>query len=57
MHRLCVTILASLCLAAVLSGPDGALDWIEHGGAIVYDDRTIELVEPAPLRVDRLARL
>jgi thiamine biosynthesis lipoprotein len=43
--------------AAVLSGPDGALEWIEHGGVLVYDDHTIERVEPTPLRVDRLARL
>jgi thiamine biosynthesis lipoprotein len=43
--------------AAVLSGPDGALDWIAGGGVIVYDDRSAKVVEPLPLRVDGLARL
>ena len=24
--------------AAVLSGPDGAADWLPHGGVLVFDD-------------------
>jgi FAD:protein FMN transferase len=36
----------ALSKAALLSGPDGALDWLSHGGAVVYDDGTIGVVQP-----------
>jgi thiamine biosynthesis lipoprotein len=29
--------------AAVLSGPDGALHWLPHGGAVVYDNGTVSV--------------
>jgi FAD:protein FMN transferase len=32
--------------AAVLSGPDEARSWLVHGGVIVFDDRSHEVVEP-----------
>jgi hypothetical protein len=31
--------------AAVLSGPEEALRWLPHGGAIVFDDGSHEVVE------------
>jgi thiamine biosynthesis lipoprotein len=33
--------------AAVLSGPDGAEQWLRHGGVIVSDDGRYEVLEPA----------
>ena len=30
---------------AVLTGPDGALDWLPDGGVVVYDDGTFAVVE------------
>jgi FAD:protein FMN transferase len=30
--------------AAVLSGPGGAADWLAHGGVVVLDDRTAQVV-------------
>lgn len=33
--------------AALLSGPDGAASWLTHGGVIVHDDHTVEIVDPA----------
>jgi thiamine biosynthesis lipoprotein len=37
--------------AALLSGPEGARVWLVHGGLIVYDDGTFELLEvPAGAR-------
>lgn len=33
--------------AAVLSGPDGARRWLRWGGAVVLDDLTLEVIEPA----------
>ena len=32
--------------AAVLSGPDGAARWLEHGGVVVLDDGTHFVTEP-----------
>ena len=34
--------------AAVLSGPERAASWLRHGGVVVLDDRSYEVVEPAP---------
>ena len=36
--------------AAVLSGPERAADWLEHGGVVVLDDRTHFVIEPTNLR-------
>jgi thiamine biosynthesis lipoprotein len=36
--------------AAVLSGPDRALDWIPFGGVVVFDDGSTEVVNPARSR-------
>ena len=30
--------------AAVLSGPDDAAGWLPHGGAVVLEDRTVEVL-------------
>lgn len=30
--------------AALLSGPDGARDWLGHGGVLVHDDGTVDVV-------------
>ncbi len=32
--------------AALLSGPDGAIEWLPHGGVVVYDDERHEVIEP-----------
>jgi thiamine biosynthesis lipoprotein len=37
----------TLAKAALLSGPDRAREWLPHGGVVVFDDRTHELIEPA----------
>jgi thiamine biosynthesis lipoprotein len=34
-----------LSKAALLSGPDDALAWLTHGGAVVYDDGTFDVAE------------
>jgi len=34
--------------AALLSGPQGARRWLAHGGAIVYDDGSHEVLSPPP---------
>jgi thiamine biosynthesis lipoprotein len=33
--------------AAVLAGPDGAASWLRHGGVVVFEDGSYEVVEPA----------
>lgn len=55
-----VTALASsavvaeaLSKAALLSGPAGALDWLFHGGVVVYDNGTFDLVQPPEASSDR----
>jgi thiamine biosynthesis lipoprotein len=35
----------TLAKAAVLSGPDGARDWLPHGGVLVYEDGSHEVVD------------
>jgi thiamine biosynthesis lipoprotein len=35
--------------AAVLSGPAGAADWLEHGGVVVLDDGSHFVTEPTKL--------
>jgi FAD:protein FMN transferase len=43
--------------AAVLSGPRGARKWLRHGGLIVFDDGSHELVAPPPqLSVTQLSK-
>jgi thiamine biosynthesis lipoprotein len=37
-----------LAKAAILSGPEGAAQWLCHGGVIVYDDGRYARVDPAP---------
>jgi thiamine biosynthesis lipoprotein len=32
--------------AALLSGPSRAADWLIDGGAVVFDDGTLQVVEP-----------
>ncbi len=39
----------ALSKAALLSGPDGARDWLRHGGVVVGDDGAVELIEPRAL--------
>jgi thiamine biosynthesis lipoprotein len=38
--------------AALLSGPDRARTWLDHGGALVYDDGGVEVIAP-DTRVER----
>jgi thiamine biosynthesis lipoprotein len=33
--------------AALLSGPSGAMDWLVHGGLVVLDDGTLQVVGPS----------
>ncbi len=40
----------ALAKAAVLSGPAGAGSWLRHGGMIVLDDGSYEMLEPAASR-------
>jgi thiamine biosynthesis lipoprotein len=49
-----VTALAPTCAqaealskAALLSGPERAAGWLHHGGLIVYDGGSIQVVDPA----------
>ena len=35
----------SLSKAALLSGPAAARGWLAHGGVVVYDDGTFEVVD------------
>jgi thiamine biosynthesis lipoprotein len=37
----------ALAKAALLSGPARAREWLPHGGVVVFDDRTHEVIEPA----------
>jgi thiamine biosynthesis lipoprotein len=34
--------------AALLSGPEAAAGWLEHGGAVVLDDGSCTVLEPVP---------
>jgi thiamine biosynthesis lipoprotein len=45
-----------LAKAAVLSGPARAAEWLSHGGLVVRDDGSYELLEPAGSRADATAR-
>jgi thiamine biosynthesis lipoprotein len=36
----------ALSKAALLSGPDRAAPWLRHGGLVVYDDSSIDLLAP-----------
>jgi FAD:protein FMN transferase len=38
----------TLAKAALLSGPDGARRWLPHGGVLVFEDGSHELVEAEP---------
>lgn len=35
------------CKAALLSGPQGAWQWLEHGGVILLEDGSIRVIDPA----------
>jgi thiamine biosynthesis lipoprotein len=35
--------------AAILSGPDAAPAWLAHGGVIVFDDGSHQVVQPPPV--------
>jgi thiamine biosynthesis lipoprotein len=35
----------TLAKAALLSGPEGARNWLPHGGVLVFDDGSHEVVE------------
>ncbi len=39
----------ALAKAAILSGPERAPDWLAHGGIVVRDDGSYEVLEPAGL--------
>jgi FAD:protein FMN transferase len=39
----------SLSKAALLSGPEGARDRLTHGGVVVYDDETFDVIDPRGL--------
>ncbi len=41
--------------AAVLSGPEGAARWLRHGGVVVLEDGSHEVVEPEGARRSRTA--
>jgi FAD:protein FMN transferase len=41
--------------AALLSGPDAAAGWLRHGGVIVFDDASHEVVTPRTARAPALA--
>ena len=36
----------ALAKAALLSGPERAASWLEHGGVVVYDDGTYDVLDP-----------
>lgn len=36
----------ALAKAALLSGPDAAAGWLRHGGVLVYEDHTYEVIAP-----------
>jgi thiamine biosynthesis lipoprotein len=36
----------ALSKAALLSGPDKAATWLAHGGLVVYDDGTFDVIAP-----------
>jgi FAD:protein FMN transferase len=40
--------------AAVLSGPQGASRWLTHGGLVVFDDGSHEVIQPPPVITLRL---
>jgi FAD:protein FMN transferase len=39
--------------AALLSGPDGAATWLRHGGLVVHDDGTTQVIDPPWPRSER----
>jgi thiamine biosynthesis lipoprotein len=45
-----------LAKAALLSGPDRATEWLAHGGVVVLDDGSYEVLEPATSRSTAGAR-
>jgi FAD:protein FMN transferase len=59
-----VTALASSALraemyakAAILSGPQAARSWLAHGGVIVFDDGSHEVIEPRSTTIDPPQRI
>ncbi len=43
--------------AAILSGPRGAHAWLAHGGVIVFDDGSHEVIEPRAATIDPLPKV
>jgi FAD:protein FMN transferase len=39
----------TLAKAALLSGPEGGSGWLRHGGVLVFDDGSFEVIEPRGL--------
>jgi thiamine biosynthesis lipoprotein len=59
-----VTALASSALraeiyakAAILSGPQAARSWLAHGGVVVFDDGSHEVIEPRSTTIDPPQRI
>ena len=42
-----------LAKAALLSGPGGARQWLTHGGVVVLDDGSYEVLQPAAPRAGK----
>ena len=60
MDKVQVTALAptgigaeALSKAALLSGAEEATAWLPHGGLVVYDDSSIDVVAPDSTEVER----
>ena len=45
----------TLSKAALLSGPDRARDRLIHGGVVVYDDETFDVIDPSSLALEAVA--
>lgn len=45
----------ALAKAALLSGPAEAAHWLPHGGLLVHEDGTYEVIEPRARRLLRLS--
>jgi thiamine biosynthesis lipoprotein len=43
----------ALSKAALLSGPDGAAAWLPHGGLVVYDESSIDVIAPGSVEIGR----
>jgi thiamine biosynthesis lipoprotein len=43
--------------AALLSGPEGAAEWLPHGGVLVRDDGAVEVLAPSAQSAERVAAI